>query len=184
MNIYRKLKGSSMEKIIQGQAQAELAGAGMYFTLARTARAHGLVDAADQFIELAKQHGEQASFYFSLVGRYPFEEKELWSFIKGLSKAEEGGERAMLGLAQKLEEAGFAEAAQTVKTFATEHKYHAAVTHTLVEKYAPEEVKKNNQKIYVCSICGYEYEGELDKESESYTCPICAMPKNVFKERK
>lgn len=184
MSLYKQLKGTPLEKTIQGQAQAELAGAGMYFTLARTARAHGLADVAEQFMELAKQHGEQASFYFTLIGRYPFEAKEWWPFIKGLSKAEEGGERAVLGLAQKLEEAGFAEAAQTVKTFAAQHKYHAEVTHALVEKHALQDVQHNDKKKYVCSICGYEYEGELDQEPADFICPVCGMPKQVFNEKK
>lgn len=184
MRFHQKLKGTSLEKIIQGQAQAELAGAGMYFTLARTAQTQGLSEVSAQFMELARQHGQQASFYFTLVGRYPFEEKEFWQFIKGLSKAEEGGERAIIGLSQKLEEAGFADVAQVVKTFAQEHKYHAQVTHQLVEKYAPQEVKQNHQKRYVCSVCGYEYEGDLDQEPADFICPVCGMPKSVFKNIK
>lgn len=173
-----------MEKTIQGQAQAELAGAGMYFTLARTAKTHGMEEAEKKFLELANQHANQASYYFTLVSRYPFEEKELWVFIKGLSKAEENGERAIFGLSRKLEEEGYADIAQKVKTFAAEHKYHAEVTHALVEKNAPEEVKKNNKKKYVCSICGYEYEGELGEEPADFICPVCGMPKNVFQEKK
>ncbi len=172
-----------MEKTIQGQAQAELAGAGMYFTLARTAKVQGMEEAEKKFLELANQHAAQASYYFTLVGRYPFEGKAFWQFIKGLSKAEEGGERAILGLSQKLEEARYADIAQKAKTFAAEHKYHAEVTHALVEKHAPEEVKHNTKKIYVCSICGYEYDGELDKEPGDFICPVCGMQKNVFKEK-
>ena len=53
------------KKTLQGQAQAELSGAGMYFTLARIAKAHGLEDVSMQFTELANQHADQASFYFT-----------------------------------------------------------------------------------------------------------------------
>ncbi len=181
MTLYKKVTNTPLEKIIQGQAQAELAAAGMYFTLARTAHTYGLEDVAGQFMELATQHGEQASFYFTLFGRYPLEGKKFWQFIKGLSKAEECGEKAILSLAQKMEDAGLTEHSATLKTFAAQHKYHAQVTHQLVEKYAPQEVKQNNKKRYVCSVCGYEYEGNLENEQENFICPICMMPKSVFK---
>ena len=169
------------KKTLQGQAQAELSGAGMYFTLARIAKAHGLEDVSMQFTELANQHADQASFYFTASNRYPQETHALWQFIKGLSKAEEYGEKAILDLSRQLEEAGHKDIAQTVQTFAAQHKYHAQVTHQLVEKYAPQAVKQNNKKRYVCSVCGYEYEGDLESEPENYTCPVCTMPKSVFK---
>ena len=31
-----------------------------------------------------------------------------------------------------------------------------------------------------CTICGYEYEGELKDEPENFTCPLCGMPKESF----
>lgn len=35
---------------------------------------------------------------------------------------------------------------------------------------------------YVCSVCGYVYEGDIPFEElpEDYTCPVCKQPKNVF----
>ena len=38
---------------------------------------------------------------------------------------------------------------------------------------------------YVCSVCGYEYDGDTPFEelSEEYVCPVCGSPKAVFEKR-
>lgn len=33
---------------------------------------------------------------------------------------------------------------------------------------------------WVCSICGYVYDGDLTKEPDTWVCPICKKPKSVF----
>ena len=181
MNDYAKAKGTDLEKTIRGQMQAELSGAGMYSALARAAEGLQLDDVARQFTELAFEHVAQASFYAEFCGRYPFKENEFWQFVKGLSKAEEFGEEIISGLAVKVKEAGFADAAGTIETFAAQHRHHAEVTQRLTEKYAPESVKRNTKKRYVCGVCGYVYEGELADKPEDFTCPLCGMPKSAFK---
>lgn len=35
---------------------------------------------------------------------------------------------------------------------------------------------------YKCTICGYIYEGDITKESDDYTCPICTVPKEMFEK--
>lgn len=49
--------------------------------------------------------------------------------------------------------------------------------------YLPEEPKSGGTR-YVCSVCGYVYEGETPFEElpEDYTCPICKQPKSVFRK--
>ena len=39
-------------------------------------------------------------------------------------------------------------------------------------------------KQWVCSICGYVYDGETPFEElpEDYECPVCGAPKDVFEE--
>lgn len=36
-------------------------------------------------------------------------------------------------------------------------------------------------KVYVCTVCGYEEAGEM---GEDYVCPICGAPKAFFEEKK
>ena len=184
MTMYGKAKRTELENIIKGQMQGELSGAGMYFALARAAKEMNLAAVAEHFTELAGEHAAQAAFYAEFCGRYPFEENEFWQFVKGLSKAEYFGETAVLGLADTVKKAGFADAAETIKTFAAQHRHHGEVTQRLTEEYAPETVKQDIEKRYVCSVCGYVYEGELTDEPEDFTCPLCGMPKSAFKAAK
>ena len=47
--------------------------------------------------------------------------------------------------------------------------------------YIAEEAAPAKEK-YVCSVCGYEYDGEVPFEElpEDYKCPVCKQPKSVF----
>ncbi|MBR4083426.1 MAG: flavin reductase [Lachnospiraceae bacterium] len=48
--------------------------------------------------------------------------------------------------------------------------------------YIAEESAVPAKEKYVCSVCGYEYDGEIPFEelAEDYICPICKQPKSVF----
>ncbi|MEI6647076.1 MAG: rubredoxin [bacterium] len=39
-------------------------------------------------------------------------------------------------------------------------------------------------KKYVCSVCGYVYEGDIlfDQLSDDYACPLCGVGKDQFEE--
>ncbi|AGX43380.1 flavin reductase [Clostridium saccharobutylicum] len=45
-------------------------------------------------------------------------------------------------------------------------------------------VEKKSEK-YVCSVCGYVYEGDnpFEELPDEYTCPICKQPKKAFKKQ-
>ncbi|MBP3351943.1 MAG: flavin reductase [Lachnospiraceae bacterium] len=47
---------------------------------------------------------------------------------------------------------------------------------------AEEAVEAPTKEKYVCSVCGYEYDGEVPFEElpEDYKCPVCKQPKSVF----
>ncbi len=47
---------------------------------------------------------------------------------------------------------------------------------------AEEKPTASAEAKYVCSICGYEYDGEIPFEElpEDYKCPVCKQPKSVF----
>ena len=50
---------------------------------------------------------------------------------------------------------------------------------------AQEEKEEPAKEKYVCSICGYEYDGEVPFEElpDDYTCPVCKQPKSVFQKK-
>jgi len=52
--------------------------------------------------------------------------------------------------------------------------------------YIAEEKKEAKTRVkYVCSVCGYEYDGDIPFEElpDDYTCPICGQPKSVFEKQ-
>ena len=65
-----------------------------------------------------------------------------------------------------------------------------AYYHNVVKGKSPKnaptyiEEEKTSDK-WVCSICGYVYNGETPFEelSDSYTCPVCSVPKKLFEKR-
>lgn len=48
-----------------------------------------------------------------------------------------------------------------------------------IEKESKDSIK---EKKYVCSVCGYVYDGDIPFENlpDDYCCPICKQPKSVF----
>lgn len=49
--------------------------------------------------------------------------------------------------------------------------------------YQAEAATPSEREAYVCSICGYVYEGDISKEPEDYVCPVCGAPKNLFEKK-
>lgn len=51
--------------------------------------------------------------------------------------------------------------------------------------YIKEEETPSAEAKYVCSVCGYVYEGETPFEDlpDDWKCPICKQPKSVFKKQ-
>ena len=73
------------------------------------------------------------------------------------------------------------------KEKAMTYVYYHDVIKGKAPKKAPtyqEEVKAESKDMWVCSVCGYVYDGEdFEKESEDYTCPICHVPKSMFDKK-
>ena len=181
MNIYGQTKGTEFEKQIAQLATGEAMGGMMYYALARIAQDFGLEEVAKEFIGIGNQEVNHAGFYATLNGKYPSNEKAFWKLVKGLSKAEYKGEGNLKKLADALRAKGLSEAADSVEYFALQEKHHGIKTEDIYNKYAPKEEASKPEKVYVCSVCGFEYEGELDNESDDYKCPICGCAKGVFK---
>ena len=185
MSIFGKTKGTELEKTIAQLAQGEAIGGAMYYALAYIAKKQfGLDDVSKEFIELGNQETNHGAFYSMLNGRYPTDEEYFWQMIKGLSKAEYKGENSINLLADKLAQIGIdEESVKQVREFAQQEKHHGEVTKAIIDKYAPKDEENSSDKpVYTCSVCGFEYVGNLDSEPAEYKCPICGCPKNVFKK--
>ncbi len=63
------------------------------------------------------------------------------------------------------------------------YKYFHEVIKGKAPKNAPtyhEEKPAAETPKYVCSVCGYIYEGDIAQEPDTYVCPICNAPKSAF----
>lgn len=76
-------------------------------------------------------------------------------------------------------------------TYAYYHKVIKGKSPKNAPTYIAEESKiekvistENKKEKFVCSICKYEYTGNIPFEElpEDYTCPICKQPKSVFEK--
>jgi len=50
---------------------------------------------------------------------------------------------------------------------------------------ADEGAKEQQKSKWVCSVCGYVYDGDVPFEDlpDTYTCPLCGQPKSVFERQ-
>lgn len=74
-------------------------------------------------------------------------------------------------------------AQDTSMTYAYYHKVVKGKSPKNAPTYIPDEtVNEDKSEKYVCSVCGYVYDGETPFEElpEDYKCPICKQPKSVF----
>ena len=66
------------------------------------------------------------------------------------------------------------------------YSYYHNVIKGKAPKKAPtyrEETSSNTQQ-WVCSVCGYVYDGDnFEAESDAFTCPICNVPKVMFEKK-
>ena len=53
---------------------------------------------------------------------------------------------------------------------------------TYIAEEPKAEIRPEAEEKYVCSVCGYVYDGEVPFEElpETFTCPICRQPKSAF----
>jgi rubredoxin len=68
-------------------------------------------------------------------------------------------------------------------TYAYYHKVIKGKSPQNAPTYIADESKNNTKKgKYVCSVCGYVYDGEIPFENlpDDYKCPVCAAPKSAF----
>lgn len=47
------------------------------------------------------------------------------------------------------------------------------------------QIQLTIKKVYVCDVCGYEYDGDVPFEQlpDDWTCPLCGVGKDQFSVR-
>jgi rubrerythrin len=65
-------------------------------------------------------------------------------------------------------------------TYAYYHRVRRGKAPKNAPTYRGDAVEAPSNEVYVCSVCGYEYHGDITKEPETYVCPQCGFPKSAF----
>jgi len=65
-------------------------------------------------------------------------------------------------------------------TYAYYHKVRKGKAPKNAPTFMQNAVTPAKETVYVCSVCGYEYHGDITKEPDGFVCPVCGYPKQVF----
>ena len=72
---------------------------------------------------------------------------------------------------------------ETPMTYSYYHNELKGKTPKNAPTYMEEEITKvQNKNTFVCTVCGYKYETDLDELPEDFKCPICGKGKEYFKK--
>ena len=66
------------------------------------------------------------------------------------------------------------------------YAYYHNVIKGKTAKNAPTYIAQETEAgIYICSVCGYEYSGNIPFEQlpDDWRCPVCGQPKSVFRKK-
>lgn len=133
--LYGLTKGTEYEKMITAAANAEAAGAKLYYAVARLAREQQLPDEISKTMEeMADQESNHAGFYAMLNAACP---KDIFDFMEHAAKSELSAENALSPLVPALRELGSEEAARQVEEFIRQEVHHGELLAALVKKYRP-----------------------------------------------
>ena len=67
---------------------------------------------------------------------------------------------------------------KTPMTYAYYHQVKKGTTPKTAPSYIEEKIEA--KLAFRCSICSWIYEGDITKEPDSFTCPVCKQPKSAF----
>lgn len=174
-----ELKGSKTEKNLLAAFAGESQARNKYTYFASQAKKDGYEQISKIFEETADNEKEHAKIWFKLLNG-----DKVPPTLENLESAA-GGEKyehteMYPQFATEAKEEGFDRIAALFTMVAGIEKEHEERYRTLIENIKNESVFKKASKIrWICSNCGYEYEGEQALK----ICPVCSHPQAYFIEK-
>lgn len=185
------LKGTktceNLMKAFAGESQAR----NRYTFYASVAKKEGYVQIANIFTETAENEKEHAKRFFKFLAQdlngeavvindagYPVALGDTKSnLIAAASGENEEWNELYPSFAKTAKEEGFQSVAAAFELIATVEKHHEERYRKLAENLENNTVfKKDKKELWICSNCGYIYEGE----SAPKMCPACLHPQSYF----
>lgn len=170
-----KLKGTKTEKNLLEAFAGESQARNKYTYYASQAKKDGYVQISKIFEETANNEKEHAKIWFKLL------HDGIGSTIENLKDAAAGENYEWVsmyaGFAKDAKEEGFEDIAELFEKVAAIEKEHEKRYLALYQNIMKDMVfKKSEIKIWQCSNCGYEYQGEEAIQE----CPVCKHPRDYF----
>ncbi|MGL5822333.1 MAG: ferritin family protein [Sarcina sp.] len=131
MKLHGVLKGTEFENMIDEIAKGEAMAAGMYFTLAHIANEQGKEEMAQKFTKIATDEARHSGMYSYLNGKMG---EDIMSILPNFIKEEEGAYPNLVGLSEKIKDAGYEEAADMIKRAALDEKGHQKLLEVVMKK--------------------------------------------------
>jgi rubrerythrin len=183
----KSLKGTQTEKNIVTAFVGESQARNKYTLFGAKAREDGFVQIAAVFEETSNQEKEHAGRLFKLLegGEVtltgPFHAGVVGTTAENLQAAADGEDyewkEMYPGFAKIARDEGFSAVATIFESIAKAEKRHSQRYLTLKANVVAGKVfKKDTIVLWVCSNCGYLYEGT----DAPKMCPACAMPQGYF----
>lgn len=185
------LKGTktceNLMKAFAGESQAR----NRYTFYASVAKKEGYVQIANIFTETAENEKEHAKRFFKFLvedlngeavvindAGYPVALGDTKSnLIAAASGENEEWNELYPSFAKIAREEGFQSVAAAFELIATVERHHEERYRKLAENLENNTVfKKDKKELWICSNCGYIYEGE----SAPKVCPACLHPQSYF----
>lgn len=185
------LKGTktceNLMKAFAGESQAR----NRYTFYASVAKKEGYVQIANIFTETAENEKEHAKRFFKFLvedlngeavvindAGYPVALGDTKSNLIAAANGEnEEWDELYPSFAKIAKEEGFDSVAAAFELIATVEKHHEERYRKLAENLENNAVfKKDKKELWICSNCGYIYEGE----SAPKMCPACLHPQSYF----
>lgn len=171
-----ELKGSKTEKNLIEAFSGESQARNKYLFFASQARIEGYEQIAKIFEETARNEKEHAELWFKLLNNGEFS-----STVENLKSAANGENYEWTEMyaqfAKEAEDEGFKKIAFLFREVAKIEKNHEERYKKLLENILKDKVfKKDENLIWKCDNCGYEFEG---KEAPGM-CPVCKALKSFF----
>jgi len=171
-----ELKGSKTEKNLQEAFAGESQARNRYTYFADVAKANGMNQIAEIFLETARNEQEHARLWFQALqgGEMP----DLDACLKMAADGEHYETETMYpDMAKDAEEEGFKKIAAQMRLVAGVEKLHEERYLTLLNQVNNEEVfTKAEETTWTCGICGYTVVGK----KPPMKCPLCGYPQAYF----
>jgi len=168
------LKGTKTLENLQAAFKGEAQGTNEYIFYASKAKKEGFVQISDIFTKVAHEEAAHAKLWLEAAAGIGTTEENLLAAVEGENYE---ATKMYIEMAETARQEGFTDIALKFESVAAIEGAHEKMFRALSANVNEGKVfERDEEVIWKCSNCGYEYSGRKAPEK----CPACAHPKAYF----